>query len=448
VTKLPLPLLLFFLPALAGEAVKRPANYADPLIGTAHDGQTYPAAGVPFGMTQWTPQTRDGEAKCVAPYYYKDSRLQGFRGTHSWSGSCTQDYGSFTIMPETGPVKTGAEARSSSFKREREHATPWLYQVTLDNYGIDAEVTGSLRTGFLRFSYPAFTSPEIVIQVNSTPGEGEVHVDPLSKEIYGGNPVHRIYAGSGKPAGFSGYFVARFEQPFESFGTWSGAEIREGSREEQGARGQPGAFLRFRAGARNKVKVRIGASFSSVAQARKNLDAESNWDFEKTRDSAHRAWSKALSQVEIRGGTEDQRTVFYTALYHALLMPRTFSDAGGSYPGFAGEGQIHFAQGFIYYDDFSLWDTFRALHPLLTILDPKRTQDMAQSLVSKGRQGGWMPIFPGWNSYTSAMIGDHDVEMIVDAYAKGIRGFDVQEAYRLMLPECDPNATVRILCGR
>jgi predicted alpha-1,2-mannosidase len=413
--------LILCLTSTAVLSARDPVEWVDPLIGSSHDGQTYPAAGAPFGMTQWTPQTRDKETKCVSPYYFKDTRIQGFRGTHEWSGSCTQDYGSFTIMPETGPLKTGAEARSSAFRRDHEHASPWLYQVTLDDYGIDAEMTGSVRSGFLRFSFPASREASIVVQVNSKPGEGEIHVDKRAREIYGFNPVHRIYAGSGKPAGFNGYFVAKFSEAFTG-----GGNVNEA--------GQPIAYVKFGANQEHRIGVRVGTSFTSVEEARKNLESEiPDWNFEAARDRARAEWSRMLSKLEIRGASEQQQTIFYTALYHALLMPRTFSDVDGSYPGFAGEGKTETAKGFVYYDDFSLWDTFRALHPLLTILDPQRSQDMAQSLVAKGQQGGWIPIFPGWNSYTAEMIGDHDVEMIVDAYAKGIRGFDVEEAYRLML---------------
>ena len=198
--------------------------------------------------------------------------------------------------------------------------------------------------------------------------------------------------------------------------------------------GPPGAYARFQLGAGDRVGVRVGTSFTSVEEARRNLEAEMpDWDFTRACKASEAQWQRALSRIEIRGAAPDRQRIFYTALYHALQMPRQFSDASGAYPGFGGEGKTHSAKGFIYYDDFSLWDTFRALHPLLTILDPGRSQDMAQSLVAKGQQGGWMPIFPGWNSYTSAMIGDHDVAMIVDAYMKGIRGFDVEEAYRLML---------------
>ena len=400
-------------------AATRPVDLVDPLIGTAHDGQTYPGVGMPFGMTQWTPQTRDGEAKCVAPYYFKDDRIQGFRGTHSWSGSCTQDYGSVTIMPESGPLKGDAVARASRFSHDHEQAKPWLYSVLLEDSGVYAEMTGSARSGFLRFRFPAPGMAAVLIQPNSRPGEGEIHVDPAAREIYGANPVHRLYAGSGELAGFSGYFVARFDRPFASFETGNSPL---------------GAVARFQLQSGDRVGVQVGTSFTSVEEARRNLQAEMpDWDFTRARNASEATWRRALSRIEIRGASLDQQQIFYTALYHALQMPRTFSDVSGQYPGFAGEGKIRTAEGFTYYDDFSLWDTFRALHPLLTILEPKRTRDMAQSLVVKGQQGGWMPNFPGWNSYTSAMIGDHNVAMIVDAYMKGLRGFDVKEAYRLML---------------
>jgi predicted alpha-1,2-mannosidase len=337
-------------------------------------------------------------------------------------------------MPEVGPLKTAAAARASRIRHDHEQTKPWHYGVTLEDSGIYAEMTGSARAGLLRFRFSGSSEAVIVIQPNSRPGEGEIHVDLPAREIYGVNPVHRLYAGSGKLAGFSGYFVARFDQAFSSSGTWSGAAVHESSRVERGGAGQLGAFARFRLEGGGQVSVRVGTSFTSVEEARRNLQAEiPDWDFERARNAAETAWRRALSRIEIRGASPDQERIFYTALYHALQMPRTFSDVSGQYPGFAGDGKIHTAQGFTYYDDFSLWDTFRALHPLLTILEPKRSQDMAQSLVVKGQQGGWMPNFPGWNSYTSAMIGDHDVAMIVDAYKKGIRGFDVREAYRLML---------------
>lgn len=394
-----------------------PVDQVDPRIGTAGEGQTFPATGVPFGMTQWTPQTREGEAKCVAPYYQADSRIQGFRASHFASGSCMQEYGSMTVMAITGDLKLGAAERSSAFHREKERTRPYRYDVVLDDYGIEASLTGTARAGFLRFQFDRGGTAWLLVQANARPGEGSIHIDPERREIYGANPVHRIYAGSGQPAGFSGFFVARFDRPFQKQGKWSA----------------PGAYLSWQMAPGETVLVKIGTSFTSVEEARRNLDAEiPHWDFAKTADEARRSWNEALSRIEIGGATESQRRIFYTALYHALLLPRIFSDAGGTYPVFAGEGRTATAKGFTYYCDYSLWDTFRALHPLLTIIEPGRTSDMVRSLIVKGEEGGWLPNFPAWNSYTSAMIGDHGAVMITDAYVKGIRGFDAEEAYRLM----------------
>ncbi|MDR3699784.1 MAG: GH92 family glycosyl hydrolase [Candidatus Sulfopaludibacter sp.] len=410
-----------------------PADSVNPMIGTAGDGQTFPATGVPFGMTSWTPQTRDGETKCIAPYYEKDTRIQGFRASHFLSGSCTQDYGSVTIMPLTGALKVAPADRASAFQRASEKMTPYRYDVTLDDSAIRASLAATSRAGILEFRFPSPAEAWILVQVNSRAGEGQVHIDAARQEVSGYNPVHRLYAGAGKPAGFSGYFVARFERPFRAFGVWSGADKHDGIAEQGGARGAPGAYLSFAARAGDAILVKVGTSFTSIEEARRNLDAEIlGWNLDQVAQLAQRAWDEALSRIEIRGASDSRRRIFYTALYHSLLLPRTFSDVSGTYPGFAGSGRTETARGFTYYTDFSLWDTFRALHPLLTIIDPKRTADMAQSLIAMGQQGGWLPIYPAWNSYTQEMIGDHASVMIADAYLKGIRGFDAAEAYRLM----------------
>lgn len=411
---------------------KSPADQVNPIIGAANDGQTYPAAGVPFGMTQWTPQTQASEAKCIAPYYYKDTRIQGFRGSHFLSGSCVQEYGSLTVMPLSGELKLLPEARASAFDRSTEQARPYRYDVTLKDSGIRASITGSTRAGILRFQFPKSAQSWILIESNARRGEGEVRIDAARREISGVNPVHRLYAGSGKPAGFSGYFVARFSKPFRGFGTWSGDQRHEGSVQQSGTGGAPGAYVAFETAEGEPIVVKIGTSFVSVEEARKNLDAEiPAWDFDAVAASAAAAWNQALGKIEIHDPSEVRRRVFYTALYHSMLVPRTYSDADGSYPRFAGGGSVETAKGFTYYCDYTLWDTFRSLHPLLTIVDPARTSDMMQSLVEMGRQGGWMPIYPAWNSYTQEMIGDHAVVAITDAYRKGIRGFDILEAYRL-----------------
>ncbi|OJV41125.1 MAG: alpha-mannosidase [Acidobacteriales bacterium 59-55] len=418
---------------VAGALAQRsPVDLVNPLIGTGGEGQTFPATGVPFGMTQWTPQTREGETKCIAPYYVADNRIQGFRGSHFLSGSCTQDYGSVTLMPLLSDKKLADVARSSAFNRTSEVIHPYKYEVELADTGIHAEITGTTRSGMMRFRYPAKKPAWIVIENNALRGGGFVQIDVTRQEITGANPVHRLYAGNGKPAGFSGYFVIEFDRPFKVGGTWSGEKRSEGSTRQDASDGTPGAYVSFDLSADRIVTARIGTSFTSIDEARRNLRAEiPNWDFDGVANQSRESWNSLLNRIQA-GGNSPDKTIFYTALYHSLLLPRVFSDRSGAYPRFAGGQSIEHADGFTYYDDFSVWDTFRALHPMLTFLDPDRELDMIKSLLAKGEQGGFLPIFPAWNSYTSEMVGDHVDAIIADAYVKGIRGFDAEAAYRLM----------------
>jgi predicted alpha-1,2-mannosidase len=409
------------------------ADQVNVMVGTSGEGQTFPATGFPFAMTQWTPQTRAGEIKCVAPYYAADTRIQGFRGSHFLSGSCAQDYGSFTVMPLNDSSKLTDTERSSSFSRSTEHAHPYLYSVDLKDSGIHADITGGERSGMMQFRFsPGRKTGWIAVENNLRLGMGSIQIDPVRQEITGQNPVYRIYAGAGQPAGFSGYIVVQFDRPFQVGGTWAGDTRHNGGVQQDSSAGNPGAFVSFDLGHDSTVRVRIGTSFTSIDEARKNLQAETTgWDFDAAVARARSAWESALSQVQVSGDSQD-RTVFYTALYHTKLLPRIFSDRSGTYPRFAGGATVEMAKGFVYYEDYSAWDTFRAVHPLLTILEPDRDRDMVQSLIAKGEQGGFLPIFPAWNSYTSEMTGDYAGAIITDAYVKGVRGFDAEAAYRLM----------------
>ena len=186
-------------------------------------------------------------------------------------------------------------------------------------------------------------------------------------------------------------------------------------------------------GDQKMVSVRIGTSFTNLENARRNLETEiPGWDFDKLRKSTEDVWNQTLGKIRPGGGTEENLKKFYTALYHCYQLPRIACDVDGSYPGFAQDTLIHKAVGFDYYDDFSMWDTYRALHPLMTILEPERTLHMVKSLIAKAEQGGWMPIFPAWSNYTAAMIGDHVSAMISDAYIKGIKDFNIDTAYFYM----------------
>ncbi|HZY62991.1 MAG TPA: GH92 family glycosyl hydrolase [Edaphobacter sp.] len=426
---------LIVAPCLAQRRSFDPLRLVDPRIGTSHDGQTYPVVGVPFGMTGWTPETRSTEAKCIAPYYYNDAKITGFRGSHWLSGSCTQDYGSVTLMPTIGELKVAPDERASRFRHASEVMSPAFYSVDLDDYHLKVELTGITRTGFMRITFPASGSRHLLIEPNIHPNQGFIEVRPKTHEIVGYNPVVRIYQGAGQPAGFNGYFAIKIDQPITDFGTWCNTTTAKRVQQQGSGCNHIGAYITLAPNAPQRILVRIGTSFTSLSEAERNLSTEEpDWNFDAIRAHTEATWRHYLSRIEIEGGTSAQQTMFYTALFHASLAPRIVSDADGTYNGFANEGQLHHAPaGTNYYDDFSLWDTFRALHPLLTILDPQRDGQMIQSLIDKGQQGGgFLPIFPTWNNYTSEMIGDHVVAVIYDAYAKGIRNFNIPAAYRLV----------------
>jgi predicted alpha-1,2-mannosidase len=418
------------LPSVYGQS--SPVDSVNEYIGTANEGQTFPATGPPFAMTQWTPQTREGNTKCISPYYFADTRIEGFRGSHFLSGSCAQDYGAVTLMPVSGSLTLGPTERSSDFDRKTELATPYKYAVNLGRYGIDAEMTGTTRAGLMRFRFNKAGKSWVLVECDSAKGDGEVRIDLEKNEITVTNPVRRLYAGSGKLAGFSGYFVVQFDHPFYVSGRWTADQQHALPDRPLSAHGLPGAFVSFDLHPGETVQAKVGSSFTSLDEARKNLQAEiPGWEFDRVAAEAKEQWNSALSRIQIEANPSQKR-VFYSALYHSMLLPRVFSDVSGSYPGFAGEGKIEFARDYTYYTDFSLWDTFRAVHPLFTMLEPRRESDMVKSLLAMGAQGGFLPIYPAWNSYTSEMIGDHADAVIGDAYVKGIRDFDVAEAYRMM----------------
>ena len=413
------------------------ADDVNVMIGTAAEGQTFPGTGFPFAMTAWTPQTREGETKCVAPYYAADSKIQGFRGSHFLSGSCAQDYGSFTLMPLVADTALDATGRASAFSHDSERASPYHYGVNLTDSGIHAEITGSERSGMMQFRFhPGSSTGWVDIEDNLRLGTGNIQVNPARQEITGENPVYRIYAGSGLPAGFSGYVVVQFDEPFTLGGTWSGKDRSPGSVHQEATATPLGAYVSFHLPPSGVVNVRIGTSFTSIEEARRNLAAEMpDWNFSGAVERARAAWDTQLSKIQLTRNSPDRR-VFYTALYHSMLLPRIVSDRDGAYPRFASGmtpgPKTEVAKDFVYYDDYSVWDTFRAVHPLFTMIDAGRDRDMVKSLIAKGEQGGFLPIFPAWSSYTTEMTGDHVSAIVTDAYVKGIRGFDAEEAFQLM----------------
>jgi len=400
--------------------------------GSEEYGQTLPAVLEPHGMNFWTAQTSDTERKCVAPYYYKDTLFQGFRNSHWIVGGCTQDYGSMTLFPSTDIEKLQPVDRATPFRHESEAATPAYYSVDLHRSGIRAEMTGRSRSAIFRFTYPSGEPACLIVNPNSDEGEGYIELDTLRKEIRGFNPVHRIYQGWGKPAGFSGYFLLRFEDELDCFGTFSRDTVIRGGTSIGQARGI-GLYVCFKRPAEDRpVVVRAASSFTGYDGAVKNLEAEiPEADFDKTRSSLTEIWEKHLSGIRVSSPDEHLMRKFYGSLYRASFLPHVISDVDGSYPSFS-TGSPILQSSVPHYDDFSMWDTYRALHPLLVLMAPTRSGEMMQSLTDKYSQGGWLPIFPCWNSYTAAMIGDHCTAAIGDAYVKGVRNFDIRTAYEAM----------------
>jgi predicted alpha-1,2-mannosidase len=392
---------------------------------------TIPAVAPPFAMTQWTPQTQLSETKCLAPYYYNNKKIYGFRASHWISGSCTQDYGSFTIMPISGKLKTIPSEYADDYSHGDEVALPDYYKVTLPKHKLKVEITATLRCGIMRITALKEDSVYILISPNSDKNKGYIKIDKEKGEISGYNPVHRLYQGFGQPAGFSGYFFIRIKKVISKSGVFTEGNITE----DQSIKNQKdiGVFAGFKLQKGEQLIITSGTSFTSLEAAKNNLDQEiSVPDFDVVRDKTTKKWEQSLSPIKIVDSSEIKKKIFYTALYHAQQHPRLFNDVDGGYPQFAGDYQRKTVIGGNYYDDFSMWDIYRAQLPLVELLQPALANDFVSSIILKGNQGGWLPIFPCWNSYTAAMIGDHSTAFIASAYNRGIRNYDVNAAYKLM----------------
>jgi len=395
-------------------------NYVDPFIGTK-GGRTYPGASVPFGMTSWTPYTKPKVVCGTQPYDYNDLKIYSFRGSHFPSGSAMHDYGCVNIMPVKGIPGVNPEQRASYFKHENESASPGYYSVYLDNYNIRAEITATLHSGFLRFEYPETNDAYLFFDVDPEEGwvpdtpPSYVKIIPDKNEVVGYNTNN-----------FVGYFYAKINKKIGSYGIWYDDKIINGKKKIE-LRKKCGVFIKFSTNQNEIVLVKIGTSFISIDQAKKNLEDEiKDWDFENIRNTTKELWNEHLKKIEVEGGTEEQKTIFYTALYHCMLVPRIFTENGKYFSAF--DYQVHKTNGFVYYNDFSLWDTFRALHPLMTIIEPDRQKDMIKSLISMYEEGGWIPKWPN-PFYTNCMIGSHGDTVIIDSYLKGIKDFDTEKAY-------------------
>jgi len=414
-----------------------PTDFVNPFIGTADHGHTFPGAVLPGGLVQLGPDTGIKGWDWCSGYHYSDSTIMGFSHLHR-SGMGAGDWGDILLMPTTGKLKVEpgtkenpGEGYRSKFSHQGEKASPGYYSVNLTDYRIKAELTVSERAGFHRYTFPKSEASHILIDMEH--GIGDKCTDAQVK-IVNNTEIEGHRASNGFVKKQNVYFCAKFSKPFNSSGTWVKNNIKPGSKEESGT--NIGAYIDFITSENEVVEVKVGISYTSVAQARLNLDTEiPKWEFDRVKDDAKMKWDKALEKIEVAmdKGTDEtynkQKLVtFYTALYHSLLFPATFGDVDGKYMGL--DNEVHAAKDFTYRSCFSLWDTFRAEMPLLTLINPERTNDVINTMIAQYEQGGWMPTPQQFgNSYTNDMIGDHPVVVILDALKKGIKNFDAEKAY-------------------
>jgi predicted alpha-1,2-mannosidase len=405
----------------------------DPMIGTGGHGHTFPGATVPFGMVQLSPDSRLTGWDGCSGYHVSDHVIYGFSHTHL-SGTGISDYGDILLMPTVGAVELQSapdgdsnRGYASTFDHGNEHATAGYYRVHLDDGGIDVELTTTPRVGIHRYSFPANGRANVIVDLN--------HRDEVidsSLKIVGNAEIEGMRHSRGWAHDQHVYFAAAFSRPFARHGVATDRRVDEQARHAAGkdVRG----FLTFEPG--EPLIVKVGISAVDIGGARKNLAQEApHSDFDRYRESARQAWKDALGKIRIEGGTPEQRIVFYTALYHSMIAPNLYEDVDGRYRGT--DLEVHESAGFRNYTVFSLWDTYRATHPLFTIIDPRRTNDFIRTFLAQYEHGGQLPMWELAGNYTGTMIGYHAVPVIVDAYAKGIRDYDVEKAYEAMVHSAD-----------
>jgi predicted alpha-1,2-mannosidase len=397
-------------------------RWVNPYIGTGRGpigyGGTMPFVTPPFGMTDWTAQTRQNRLSVVS-YNYDDTTISGFMGTHQpaiWMG----DYGYVTVVPEVDHLKITPEDRKLPFSHKDEIVSPDFYSVKMDAHNsrsLRAEMTATERCAYMRFTFPANTSSLVMIEASRPDIAGLASVDAVRREITGYNPARTdSNLGPFKLPNFKGYFVVQFRKAFTSSGTY-GPTLEHPHQ-------ATGAYARFVTKDREVIEVRVGTSFISVEQARENLEHEiPRWDFDAVHRQLHTTWNNKLGLVAIEGATADQRRMIYTALYHAMLYPRVFSEYGHYYSAF--DDKVHAGTS---YTSYSIWDTFRAEFSLLTLLAPERVDGMIGALLQDYKEGGWMPKWPN-PSYTNIMIGTHADSLVAEAMRKGFKGFDYSVAW-------------------
>ncbi|VAX28018.1 Alpha-1,2-mannosidase [hydrothermal vent metagenome] len=424
----------------------KPGNYGkwvNVFIGTGGFpawicGMNFPGTTVPFGMVRLSPETAslytNTRGYNTSGYYYGDNKIIGFSHTRL-AGTGATDGGSFLFTPST---KSADEINYHEdyyhiFSHSDEAAFPGYYSVKLKDEGIFVELTATERVGLHRYTFSENTNRSLMIKVTNALGEGraedgQVTIYPDKNEIAGSARLFGTF--SKRYGGIKVYFVAYFDKPFSKYGIWDGSNYNENMK--SASSNDITVNLSFDNNNQDQiVNVKVGISYVSIDNARLNLNSEVGKNsFDDILQNAIAKWEDKLSIIKINGSTGDEKVIFYSSLYRSFQMPTTFNDVNGEYLGF--DNKTHRAVGFTYYTDLSLWDTFRTIHPLFTLIAKDHQRDMLGSLVQMAKQGGWLPRWPSGNGYTGSMLGTPADIIIAGSYLKGIKDFDVDLAFKKM----------------
>ena len=417
---------LFAAPVTARAAEPTDARLTDlvnPFIGTENEGNTYPGAAVPFGMVQFSPDTGHNTG-----YDYSQNHIRGFSLVHLSGVGCGLG-GDLPVLPTTGDVTQTDYARyAAEFSHDDEKASPGYYEVGLRT-GIKAELTATARTGVQRYTFPATDKANVLLNAAQS-----LHTDVSTKvDILDSRTVRTAITGRGfcqdtKP--YTVYTITRFDRPFTAYGTWDGATVTPGSKT-----GRDGAYVRFDTTKDRTVEATTALSYVDAHGAAVNLRAEGGRSFDAVRHQARQAWEDRLGDVRVQGGGGSLRRTFYSSLYRSFLAPNVGSDADGRYTGW--DQRVHRTDGFTYYQNWSLWDTYRTQSQLLSLLAPREARDMAISVIKISEESGWLPKWGYGTVETNIMTGDPVTPFLTNAYQQGLlKGYE-DRAYRALKRNAD-----------
>ena len=431
--KSPLHIIILSFIFVSNAAAQNYSRFVDPMIGSDFHGNVFVGANVPFGMVQLGPTNMSKGWHWCSGYHYSDSTIIGFSHTHL-SGTGIGDLGDILMMPTIGNPTTYKGTFSdlskgyvSKFSHNEEKVQPGFYSVKLQKYNIKAELTATERVGYHRYTFPESVQSNIIIDL----GEGidwdeptETYLKQIDNRTIEGYRFSRGWAKNQKV-----YFRAVFSKEMKFKDVY---EPIYRSRSKDSLKVHK-AILSFSTKKDEKIEVKVAISYVSCGNAAENMKAElPEWDFKKAKDDAQVKWNAELSKIEIESNDNDndKHTMFYTSMYRTLFSPSIFSDVNGDYRG--ADGKVYKTKGFQPYTVFSLWDTYRAFHPLQTIISPKRTADWVNSLMAITDQQGSLPVWHLVGNETGTMVGVHSIPVIVDAILKNIDGIDTERAYKLV----------------